>query len=222
MPGPCVLGPASLQVNLPKHVAECENAVKMGEVKLRHLLRRCYGAVMRVVKKEFVCARPGAVAAKGLHKSRVVPFVHEDEVGAFQDAVEVEGAGRVRGAFQVRARRMKLSDGGDAVVAQQIAEAPIVGGFVHAHAMAAGQQFAHHSPEKMGVSVVPVGHQGVVEHDNLHSSPRFSVCVIRGALRRRRDLRRLLRTREPCARRYSAARAAGLATPGPPAGRGPR
>ena len=100
MPGLCVLGPASLQVNLPKHVAECENAVKMGEVKLRHLLRRCYGAVMRVVKKEFVCARPGAVAAKGLHKSRIVPFVHEDEVGGLQNAVEVEGAGRVGVLFR--------------------------------------------------------------------------------------------------------------------------
>src|SRR3546814_16336813 len=56
-----------------------------------------------------------------------------------------------------------------AMLGLQVGPAPAVARLQHPNAMAARKQFPHDAAQEMGVAVVPVGDQRVIEHDELHA-----------------------------------------------------
>src|SRR3712207_8073977 len=53
---------------------------------------------------------------------------------------------------------------------KEVGQAPAVARLEHAHLVAPAEQLAGHAAQEVGVAVVPVGHQRVVEHRDFHAT----------------------------------------------------
>src|SRR5204863_2481545 len=90
MPRPCARGPSALEIEIADRVAECEHAVEVAQVVLRHLLRLRHRAMMGVMKEEFVAPAARAMTADARDQLVRVPFVDEHEIGAIERGIEIE------------------------------------------------------------------------------------------------------------------------------------
>jgi hypothetical protein len=99
--------------------------------------------------------------------------VDDDHVGALERRIEVEGVCIVRGRAQPRERRLEIGQRLLAVVRREIAPAPAVGRFVNRDLVSPRRQFPNDAAQEMRVAVVPVGHQRVIEEDELHDRRPF-------------------------------------------------
>jgi hypothetical protein len=125
--------------------------------------------MMGVVKEKPVAgARAGPVAPDRADELRVVPLVHEDQVRAVERRVEVERRGRVAEALDAGVERAEAVEGPRPVVLFQVDPAPRVLGLVDPHRVAPAGQLGRHAAQKVGVAVVPVREDRVVEHHDAH------------------------------------------------------
>jgi hypothetical protein len=125
--------------------------------------------VVRVVEEQPVPAHDCVVSPDRLDQRAIIPFVHQHEVGAVEHAVEIEVAQGIRGAPERRKDPMESGDGLRTVVGHQIGPAPAIGRLEDCCPVPPRLQLGDHTPEKVRVPVVPVGHEGVAEHYDAHA-----------------------------------------------------
>jgi hypothetical protein len=87
VPGEHARRPAPLHVNVFEHLAEDEHPVVVLQLEFRHRRFVAHGAMVRVVKEQHVAPLGSAVFSNPAHQLRVVPFVHEHDVGSGQRVV---------------------------------------------------------------------------------------------------------------------------------------
>ncbi len=168
VPGPGVLGPASLAVEVGKDLAEGQDAVEVGQVVAGHGLGVGDGAVVGVVEEEAVGSIAGVMAADAGDESGVVPFVDEDQLYAVEGGVEIEREGVVAAAFESGVGFAEGFEGFWAVLGEEVFQAPGVAGFVDAEVVAAEEEFGGDAAEEVGVAVVPVGQERMIKQGNPH------------------------------------------------------
>ena len=113
--------------------------------------------------------RRGAVPTNPRHELGRVPLVDDDHVGALERTIEIEARQIVGGRAEPRERRWNSRNGSLAVIRQEMAPAPAVRRLVQRDLVPARHQLAHDAAQEMGVAVVPVRHERVVEEDELHA-----------------------------------------------------
>jgi hypothetical protein len=168
VPGPAPLAPAAGEVEFSKDFAEGEDAVVVCQVVGAHRFGLGDGAVVGVVEEEAEAAFVFAVLADALDEGVVVPFVNEDQVGAGEGVVEVERLEVVGEAGEVGVGVVEFMDGFFAVFFAEVFDAPGVAGLIDADVVAAREELADDSAKEVGVAVVPVGDEGVIEEDDAH------------------------------------------------------
>jgi hypothetical protein len=167
VPRPRTFGPSAVQVEITDHAAEREDPVVLAQVVAAHLVRTRDRAVVGVVEEQPVATR-GLVPTEPGHEQRVVPFVHEDEVGTVGHRLDRSFPRVVAGAAQLRERVEEVIHCRAAVIDHQVGAAPSVQGLEHLHVMTAGDQLGDDPSQEMGIPVIPVRHERVAEHDDLH------------------------------------------------------
>jgi hypothetical protein len=75
---------------------------------------------------------------------------------------------------ELRKALVEVREGRPALVAKQVGAAPPLRRLEGEHLMPAGAQVSENAPLKMGVPVIPVGHEGMGIEDKLHESGRVS------------------------------------------------
>jgi hypothetical protein len=125
--------------------------------------------MMGVMEEQVITTGHRPVAADGLYQPMLVPFMDQYQVGVGQLTIEVERLPGVLPAAQPRICLVKPGDCIPAVVPHQMFPAPPQRGLHNRHLMAASLQLGHYASQEMGIAVVPVRHQGVVEHHDAHA-----------------------------------------------------
>ena len=159
------------EIEPPDHLAEAEDAVEAVEVQPLDLVRSRHRAVMGVVEQQDVAAGREAMPAQRRDEPRLVPLVHDDDIGAVDNPIRVEVDAVVHLRPELRESRAEPPHGSFAMIAQQICPAPAVARLAGDGDMSAPLQFPHHAAQKMRVAVVPVGNQGVRKDDEAQRSP---------------------------------------------------
>ena len=138
-------------------------AVSQDRVVLLQLETRAMGivehdAIVCVVEQRADAQRIAQPAEQPDHL-RNVPLVHQGNINPSQlqarPSLEIR-AKLVPLEVEIRKSERKLVDR-PGVDRQQIGQRPVVSLFVADHAVAAGLQRAHQTPQEMGVAVVPIG-----------------------------------------------------------------
>ena len=162
VPGEDPVGPAELQIDLPKHLAEGEHAVESVEIELRKLVGRADRTVMGIVKEqgEGRTLRPPAPDLRD--QIGRIPFMHDDEIGAIKRPVEIE-AGIVAADVDAGEERRDVVHGMTAAFADRVQPAPAVDGFEHDDLVPERMELARIATQEMRVAVVPAGGEGMIE-----------------------------------------------------------
>ena len=160
--------PSVLQIHVPHRIAERQHAIVVPQVVRRHAAGIRYGAMVRVVEEQPVAAVRRAVFSDPVHQVVVVPLVHEHYIGIGQGRVEVQRIERVARASQVGERLHEAEDGAVPAVGDEVLHAPCGPRFIDAHGEPAIHQLGGDASQEMRITVVPVGDQRVIEHDNVH------------------------------------------------------
>ena len=105
---------------------------------------------------------------KDIHRR---PLVSDDDVGTVDGAVNIKRVRIVPFADETREGALELRQRLRPVLLDQVGVAPAPCWFEHAHAVSARQEFGHDPTEKMGIAMVPVRHQRVIEEGELHAQP---------------------------------------------------
>lgn len=114
-----------------------------------------------------------------------VPLMDQDQIGAIERPVEIEGRRIIQRASKLRERGMEPIDRRPPLLRDQTPKAPPVGRLINKNLMTAREELARDSPQEMGVSMVPVGDQRVIKHHDaqastsLRSEPEISDCELR-------------------------------------------
>jgi hypothetical protein len=90
VPCPGASGPSAIEVQLADDGTECEDAVVVPKVVLRHRFWSCDRPVMSVVEQELVSTVPDVVSTDTCDELVSVPLVNDDESRAVQRLVEIE------------------------------------------------------------------------------------------------------------------------------------
>jgi hypothetical protein len=112
--------------------------------------------VVGIVKKEPIAPFRAAVLSQARDEGVIVPFVHEHEVGSFERFIEVQSFQRVTAAAEPRIGTPECRQGRFAVLGDEIADAPCVGGLVDVHRVPARYELAADPAQEVRVAVVPV------------------------------------------------------------------
>src|SRR5690606_27959559 len=104
VPGPHPSVPALAEIAFAHDLTEGENTVIAVEVEGGQRRWRGRAPVMRVVEQQLEARPAGAHRAKASHERGLRPLVHQHEVGAVHEALEIRAAGRIRLDVQVRVR----------------------------------------------------------------------------------------------------------------------
>ena len=136
----------------------------------------------------------------------IAPLVDDDQV-ALQRRLQIQAGEVIQMALQVRIRRSEFLDRAFPVLSDEVLPAPRIPRLEHLDLVPAGQQLGHYAAQKMGVAVVPVREQRVIEHHNAHGGlscgrrPAISTPLSTGAAADRRrgpvPTRTSARDREP-------------------------
>ena len=176
VPGPDAPAPAARKVDLADRLAEGQHAVIAVELEAGDLAVAGQGAVVGVVEQQAIAAAAQPMPADRRHQRRLVPLVHDDEVGPREAGVEVERRRVVGGGAQAREGGGEGRLGVEPCLGLQVAPAPAVQRLEHLDGMAAGLQLADDAAQEMGVAVVPAGNQGVDEEDDAHGNRPARRC----------------------------------------------
>jgi hypothetical protein len=178
VPGPRPRRPALAQVDRAEHLPEGQHAVVLREVVGRHGGRIGDGTVVGVVEQQPEAAAGAAPTPDGGHELRLVPLVDQHQIDAVEHGVERDGeaGGVVADAGEARVGAGEAGERLRAVVRDQVVAAPAVAGLVHRHPRTPCLQLGGDAAQEVGVAVVPVRHEGVVEErdpQRAHARTRF-------------------------------------------------
>jgi hypothetical protein len=148
-------GEALAEVEVAEDAAKGENAVVVGKVVRAHHVGSGDEAVIGVVEKEVEAVAEAGVA-DAVDEVGGVLLVNENEVGVFEDRVEVHEVGVVGAGTEVGVDVVEAAQGGEAVLLDEIMKAPVVEGLVDEHVVATATELAGYAAEEVGVAVVPV------------------------------------------------------------------
>jgi hypothetical protein len=171
VPRPRALGPAALEVEVADDAAVGEDPVVVAQVVTTHRLRSRGRPVVRVVEEEPEAAPASAVGADAGDEVRVVPLVDEDEVCAVEGRAQVERRELVLDALESREGAAELVERRLPLLGQEAQAAPAAARLVDGHFVAALRQLTDDPAQEVGVPVVPVGDERVVEEDGAHQLP---------------------------------------------------
>jgi hypothetical protein len=94
----------------------------------------------------------------------------DDHVGAFQDPFHGKVGWIISVAAEVWVGSSECGERGVPMVSPQVADAPAVSRLIDLHGVSPGEQLRGNAAKEVGIAVVPVGDQGVVEQDKTHRS----------------------------------------------------
>ena len=126
MPGEGALRETAGEVGVAQRLAEREHGVVAGQIAAPDLFGRGDRPVVGVVKEELVAASLQAVGADPSDQPVRGPLVDQDELGAFEDLVEIDRRGVVTTRIDHRIRRADVGDRGLALLGEQVLRAPRV------------------------------------------------------------------------------------------------
>ena len=104
------------------------------------------------------------------HEPGIVPFMRDHEVRPAHGLHQIKIPRVVNARFQLGICLMEELANLVAVIADEICPAPRVRRLVNEHLVAGGQQLGGNAAEEVGVSMVPIGNQGMIEHDDFHDA----------------------------------------------------
>ena len=125
--------------------------------------------MMRVMKEQMVSANSLPMLADAPNEFVRVPFVNDHKTGAFQRHVQIEQVQFVTDRLQLRIHRVEFANRFLPVLRHQIFVAPRIGRLVDHNVVPARNQFRRDAAKEMGVPVVPIRNEGVVEHHDFHA-----------------------------------------------------
>ena len=126
--------------------------------------------MMGVVKKKAIAAALCPMTANAPNEFRIIPFMHENEIGAIESLVEIERREFVKLTFEPRISSRESVQRSLAMFGAQVAQTPALLWLVDFDFMAALDQLGRDTAKKMGVTVIPIGEERVIEKDDLHAA----------------------------------------------------
>jgi hypothetical protein len=162
--------PTPSPIHLGQGLAEGEDAVVALKVELTDRVRIADGAMMRIVEEEREARAAAALAPKGGYEPRLVPFVHDHDVGVRQGQVELEKI-LVGARAQLRIGVVIGLKARLAMILDEVLDAPRIDRLVGDDLVALGDQLAQDSTQEVRVAVVPAGSQRMREIDKPHAMP---------------------------------------------------
>src|SRR3569833_2158093 len=174
LPDPCALGPAAREIDVTQHAAEGEHTIVVTQVVTRHVFWLGQRTMVGSVKQEARTRMGGAIFADTTHELMIVPFVHDDEVGAVDQLADLILLQIVNVAHVLGKVPMKVGERARSLIAEEMGETPSAVRFIYLHLVPARLEFAHHATQEVGIAVIPVGHQRVIEHHDTHGWPSLA------------------------------------------------
>src|SRR3569623_2782350 len=174
VPDPCALGPAAREIDVTQHAAEGEHTIVVTQVVTRHVFWLGQRTMVGIVKQEARTRMGGAIFADTTHELMIVPFVHDDEVGAVDQLAALVLLFFVKVALEKGKVPMKVGARARSLLAEELGETPSAVRFIYLHLVPARLEFAHHATQEVGIAVIPVGHQRVIEHLDTHGWPSLA------------------------------------------------
>ena len=98
----------------------------------------------------------------------IVPLVDNDQISPVQRFIEIEAAQVILDALQAGIPLLEFPDWKFALLGAEVIETPTIARLINAKVMTARNQIAGDSPQEMGVAMIPVGKQRMVEHHDPH------------------------------------------------------
>src|SRR3954454_23387790 len=111
--------------------------------------------MVRVVKEQAEPVRPRTVEADSADDLAVVPFVDEDEVGAFENRLDIDRRRVIERAAELRKRLLALAQRAIAMCLDEVLPAPAAGRLEDPEVVAAREQLPRDSAQEVRVAVVP-------------------------------------------------------------------
>src|SRR3569623_1250600 len=144
------------------------------QVVTRHVFWLGQRTMVGIVKQEARTRMGGAIFADTTHELMIVPFVHDDEVGAVDQLADLVVLHIVKVAHELGNVPMKVGERARSLIAEEMGETPSAVRFIYLHLVPARLEFAHHATQEVGIAVIPVGHQRVIEHHDTHGWPSLA------------------------------------------------
>src|SRR5690606_33531312 len=116
---------------------------------LRDGPRVTQAAVMRVVEQEVKTAATSANLADAADQPRIVPLVHDYQIGIVQCIIQVDGSWVVTDAVELGISLAEGLNDAHAVVGQKMVQAPTVCWFVNLHLVTTRSQLHDDAAQKM-------------------------------------------------------------------------
>jgi hypothetical protein len=110
----------------------------------------------------------GAMPADARDQLGRVPLMHQHQFGVLQHGVEIQPCRIIKTPFEFRIGGVHAGDRCLALILAQLAQAPAIGGLIGHHLMAARLQLTHDAAQEVGIAVIPVRYQRVIEQDDAH------------------------------------------------------
>src|SRR5438128_2198331 len=95
--------------------------------------------------------------------------MRDDDIGPVQGAIEIQRFGVVGPDLYPWHETRGFAQNRGAAVLQRVAPAPAVGRLINRHLVAEADQLARDATEKMRITVIPAGHDGMIEQHELHA-----------------------------------------------------
>ena len=104
MPGPHAVFPPQLCVNTGKDRPEGENSVVALQIETLHRVGLAQRSMMCVVEQQYKTCSATPQMREAIYSGRIVPFVHNDEIGPVRQRVEIRLSGIVFDALEIGVR----------------------------------------------------------------------------------------------------------------------
>ncbi len=126
-------------------------------------------AVVRVMEQQTAVSRGRAMPADTRYELRLIPLVHDHDVGAIERFIQIESGRIVERAAQTRVSRLEGIQRPIPMAFAQIAQTPAANRLEYLDAMPPVHQLGHDAAQEVRIAVVPVGHQRVIEQNEIHA-----------------------------------------------------
>jgi hypothetical protein len=170
------------KIEVAENPAEGEHPIVVGKVIRAHHFGPRDEPVVGIVEEEGKAVPPAGLA-DAAHQLGRVPLMNEHQVGVAEGDVEIQ-VGRVVGAGEeVGVEIVEAAQRREAVLLNEVSQAPVVQSLVDQHLVPAVAKRAGHAAQEVGVAVIPVGEEGVVEEDDFHAGKDEVVWMVGAACR---------------------------------------
>ena len=169
VPGEDLPAPAMPPIGVAQHIAKGEHPVETVEIESGNRLPVSHHPMMRIVEQQQIPPTAATMRGDALDQGRLVPFMHQHDIGAVERPIQIEPCGVVDGDRQIGIGLAPRFERRLALLGNQIAGAPPIRRLERPDRDAAALTFAEHAAQEMRVAVVPVGSQRMAkQHEFRH------------------------------------------------------